>query len=134
MDDLPPGALLVFDRTEDLLAFESSAHATNYLEAIDVDEGEYTAAYTPDGRVLALSAPEPWKGPVVVTRTDRSDPADLERRVARYWQVHQKGQSPRDPRDTARFLIARDNRPREGWLNRVTHLLGRTHAQRAPRR
>ncbi|MFD9602826.1 hypothetical protein [Streptomyces sp. NPDC059970] len=124
--DLPPDAVLVFDRDEDLNVFESFVHATNYLEAIDVSEGEYTAAYTPDGRVLALSAPEAWKGPVVLTRTDGVDLADLERRVARYWQLHQAGQPPCDPLQTARFLIDRDNQPHRGWLKLFTALLSRT--------
>ncbi|MFJ1544566.1 hypothetical protein [Streptomyces sp. NPDC088246] len=123
--DLPPDAVLVFDRDEDLNVFESFAHATNYLEAIDVSEGEYTAAYTPDGRVLALSAPEAWRGPVVLTGTDGVDLADLERRVARYWQLHQVGQPPCDPQQTARFLIDRDNQPHRGRLKLFTALLGR---------
>ncbi|MGW1887324.1 hypothetical protein [Streptomyces sp. NPDC001970] len=112
--DFPPDTVLVFDQDEDLVVFDSFVHATNYLEAIDVSEGEYTAAYTPDGRVLALAAPEAWEGPVVLTRTDGADLADLEQRVARYWQLHQVGQPPRDPLQTARFLIDRDNQPRRG--------------------
>ncbi|MEU1534925.1 hypothetical protein [Streptomyces fagopyri] len=109
--DLPPDTVLVFDQDEDLSVFESLTHAANYLEAIDVSEGEYTAAYSPDGRVLALTAPEAWKGPVVLTRTDERDSADLERRVACYWQLHQHGQPPRDPHRTARFLMDRHTHP-----------------------
>jgi hypothetical protein len=123
--DLPPDTVLVFDQEEDLIVFESFVHATNYLEAIDVSEGEYTAAYSPDGRVLALTAPEGPEGPVVLIRTGRGDLADLERRVARYWQRHQIGQAPRAPLQTARFLIDRDNQPRKGWLSRVAGLLTR---------
>ncbi|GAA5701555.1 hypothetical protein [Streptomyces avermitilis] len=123
--DLSPGTVLVFDQDEDLIVFESFVHATNYLEAMDVSEGEYTAAYTPDGRVLALAAPEAWKGPVVLTRTDGADLADLERRVARYWQLHQVGQPSRDPSQTARFLIDRNNQPHRGWLKRLSNLLRR---------
>ncbi|WP_146067826.1 hypothetical protein [Streptomyces sp. Ru72] len=121
--ELPPETVLVFDQEEDLIVFESFAHATNYLEAMDVSEGEYTAAYSPEGRVLVLTAPEGPEGRVVLTRTARSDRADLERRVARYWRRHQMGRSPRDPLRTARFLMDRDNRPRAGWLSRVTALL-----------
>ncbi|WP_189542946.1 hypothetical protein [Streptomyces gelaticus] len=109
--DIPPDAALIFDQDEDLSVFASFVHATNYLEAIDVSEGEYTAAYSPGGGVLALTAPEGWKGSVVLTRTGRSDLVDLDRRVARYWQRHQTGKPPRDPLETARFLIDRTISP-----------------------
>ncbi|MFE7439047.1 hypothetical protein ACFU7X_01035 [Streptomyces chartreusis] len=124
--DLPPDTALIFDQDEELSVFESFVHATNYLEAIDVSEVEYTAAYSPDGGVLALTAPEGWKGPVVLTRTGRSDLVDLERRVARYWQRHQTGKPPLGPQETARFLIDRDNQPHVGWLSRVIGLLRRS--------
>jgi hypothetical protein len=130
--DLPPDTVLIFDQEEDLIVFESFLHATNYLEAIDVSEGEYTAAYSPDGRVLALSAPEGPEGRVVLTRTGSGDLADLDRRVARYWQRHQTGRSPCDPLQTARFLIDRANQPRRGWLNRVTALLRRDRSVDQP--
>ncbi|MEU6251135.1 hypothetical protein [Streptomyces sp. NPDC047043] len=123
--DLPSDTVFVFDQDEDLIVFETFVYATNYLEAIDVSDGEYTAAYSPDGGVLALTAPEGPEGSVVLTRTGRGDLADLERRVAHYWQRHQVGQPPRDPLHTARFLIDRDNQPRMGWLSRVTGLLRR---------
>ncbi|MFG2732480.1 hypothetical protein [Streptomyces canus] len=123
--DLPSDTVLVFDRDEDLIVFESFVHATNYLEAIDVSDGEYTAAYSLEGGVLALTAPEGPEGSVVLNRTGRGDPADLERRVAHYWRRHQVGQPAGDPLQTARFLIDRDNQPRMGWLTRVTGLLRR---------
>ena len=104
-------------------------HATNYLEAIDVSEGEYAAAYSSDGRVLALTAPQGPQGPVDLTDTGRDDVADLERRVVRYWQRHQMGRPPRDPLRTARFLIDRDNQPRKGWLSRVPGLLKRASTE-----
>ncbi|CAM5510938.1 hypothetical protein [Streptomyces aurantiogriseus] len=119
--DLPPDTVLVFDRTDDLLVFESFVHAANWLEAIDIDEGEYPAAYTPDGGVVALTTPEAWRGPVVLTRTDRADREDLARRVARYWSLHQEGRSACDPVQTASFLIDRDN---QLWKGRLRRLLG----------
>ena len=95
--EVPPDTVLIFDRDEDLLVFESFVHATNWIEAIDVDEGEYTAGYTPDGGVLTLAAPEGPEGPVVLTRTGSVDLGDLEQRVARYWRRHQAGQPSREP-------------------------------------
>lgn len=128
----PPNTVLIFDRDEDLLVFESSVHATNWIEAIDVDEGEYTAAYSPDGGVLALTAPEGPERSVVLARTGSVDLGELERRVACYWRRHQVGQPTRDPVQTARFLIERDNKPRRGWLGRVIALLRRGTAGTDP--
>ncbi|MFE5038942.1 hypothetical protein [Streptomyces sp. NPDC056683] len=127
--ELRPDTVLLFDRDEDLLVFESFVHATNWIEAIDVDEGEYTAAYSPDGGVLTLSAPEGPEGSVVLARTDVVDLSDLEQRAARYWHRHQAGQPPRDPLQTARFLMERDNKPRRSWMGRLTGLLRRDTAQ-----
>jgi hypothetical protein len=117
--------VLIFDRDEDLLVFDSFVHATNWIEAIDVDEGEYTGAFSADGGVLALTAPEGPEGSVVLARTGSVDLGELERRVARYWRRHQTGQPTRDPLQTAWFLIERDNKPRRGWLGRVIGLLRR---------
>lgn len=121
--ELPIHTVLIFDRDEALLVFESSVHATNWIEAIDVDEGEYTAAYSADGAVLTLTAPEGPEGSVVLSRTDSVDLGDLKRRVAVYWSHHQAGQPPRDPLQTARFLMDRDSRPRRRWLGRVADSL-----------
>jgi hypothetical protein len=126
--ELPANTVLIFDRDEDLLVFASFVQATNWIEAIDVDEGEYTAAYSPDGGVLALSAPEGPEGSVVLAETGGVDLGDLERRVARYWRRHQAGEPPRDPLQTAQFLIERDNSPRRGWLSQITGLLRRDTA------
>ncbi|MFF5476736.1 hypothetical protein ACFY5C_05175 [Streptomyces sp. NPDC012935] len=112
--ELPSETVLVFDQTEDLCVFTSFVQAANWMEAIDVAEGEYTAAYTPDGGVVALTAPESWRGPVLLARTGRTDLADLDRRVARYWQLHQVGHPSRDTAQTARFLIDRENRSPKG--------------------
>ncbi|MEU1622857.1 hypothetical protein ABZ479_36885 [Streptomyces sp. NPDC005722] len=126
--ELPLDTVFIFDRDGNLLVFESYIHATNWIEAIDVDEGEYTAAYSPDGGVLTLAAPEGPEGPVVLSRTDNVDLGDLEARVATYWHRHQTGQPPRDPLQTARFLIDRDKQPHTGWLGRVTGWLRRDRA------
>lgn len=126
--ELPLDTVLIFDRDGDLFVFESYIHAVNWIEAIDVDEGEYTAAYSPDGGVLTLTAPEGPEGPVVLSRTDNVDLGDLERRVAIYWHRHQTGQPPRDLLQTARLLIDRDKQPHTGWLGRVTGWLRRDRA------
>ncbi|MFJ7152374.1 hypothetical protein ACIQVT_29980 [Streptomyces sp. NPDC100445] len=121
--ELPSDAVLVFDRDEDLFVFASFIDATNWIEAIDVDAGEYTAAYSPDGGVWALTVSQGPEKSVVLTRTGRVDPDDLVRRFARYWQRHQAGEPPRDLLETGRFVIERDNKPRTGWSGRMTALL-----------
>jgi hypothetical protein len=128
--ELPPDTVLVFDRDEELFVFASFVHATNWIEAIDVDEGEYAAVYSPDGGVWALTAPEGPEGSVVLARTGSADLGDLERRVTRYRRRHQTDQLPRDPLQTARFLIEGENNSRRGWLGRVTGLLRRDTAAR----
>lgn len=132
--ELPATTVLVFDRDEDLLVFASFVQATDWIEAIDVDEGEYPALYSPDGGVweLSASAPEGPQGSVVLAETGRVDLDDLERRVARYWRRHRAGEPPRDPLQTARFLIERDGEPRRGWLSQITGLLRRGAAGAEP--
>ncbi|MGV9341772.1 hypothetical protein [Streptomyces sp. NPDC003688] len=115
---LPPETVLVLDRDDWLSVYASFAHVTHDLEAIDVAEGEYTA-YAPDGRVLALTAPDGWRGPVVLARTEEFDTAGLERRVTRSWQRHQAGHPPLDPSETAHRFLDEESHPREGWLARL---------------
>ncbi|MFI0898353.1 hypothetical protein [Streptomyces sp. NPDC020983] len=123
--ELSSDVVLVFDRGEDLFVFESCVQAVNWIEAIDVDEGEYTAVYSPDGGLWALTAPDGPDGPVALARTGGGDPGDLERRVARYWIRHRTGRPPQGPLETARLLIGSDDEPRGGWLGRVVGLLRR---------
>ena len=56
-----------------LQAFASVHDVLGQVEAIDVDEGEYRAAWLHDGTVLRLRAPEGPEGPVVVERTGETD-------------------------------------------------------------
>ena len=53
--------------------FASAAQLAGYAEAMDVEDGEYLAAWLHDGTVLRLSAPEGPEGPVVVERTTETD-------------------------------------------------------------
>ena len=128
---LPEETVLVFDRDEELFAYPSFAHVTDHLEAMDVADAEYPAVYLPDGRVLELSAPEGYEGPVLLRRTDRTDPAGLERRTARYWarygQRYRPGYAPRGPEETARLLLA-------GFLQRHGERSGGGGSRRLPRR
>ncbi|GAB2726447.1 hypothetical protein [Streptomyces bullii] len=93
MDALPADAVMVFDRDGGLSVFPSADAAAEWLEAPDVADGEYPDAYTPDGRVVLVTAPQGWRGPVVVETTERVDEEALERRVTAYWDRHGRGRS-----------------------------------------
>ena len=62
--------VFVFDTTGDMAVFASEDHAAGYLEAIDVDLGEYVAAYLHDGTVVELGTTDER---VILRRTDRKD-------------------------------------------------------------
>jgi hypothetical protein len=61
-------AVFVFDTSGDMSVFASEDHATGWLEAIDVDGGEYAAAYHHDGTVVELATADKR---VILRRTDR---------------------------------------------------------------
>lgn len=120
------GAVFVFDRDGDVMAFKSEAEAADYMEAIDVDDGEYAAAYLADGTVLDILAPHGPDGPVVLQRTDDVDEGALLGRIQAYRRA-QGGESAGvpDPIDFANDLRRREwelrwpRRPR--WLVRRLH-------------
>jgi len=85
------GAVFMFKRDGDVMAFGSESEAAGYMEAIDIDDGEYDAAYLIDGIVLQILAPDGRDGPVVLQRTDEHDPDALLARIRAYQRVN--GQS-----------------------------------------
>ncbi|KND26351.1 hypothetical protein IQ63_37295 [Streptomyces acidiscabies] len=123
----PEETVLVFDRDEELFAYPSLTHVTNDLEAMDVEDAEYPAVYLPDGRVLELSAPDGYEGPVLLHRTGRTDLAGLERRTARYWarygQRYWPGAAPLGPEEMARLLLAPEERSGGGVSRRLLRWL-----------
>ena len=42
-------AVFAFDTNGDVYVFASEDHAAGWIEAVDVDDGEYAAAYLHDG-------------------------------------------------------------------------------------
>ena len=80
----PARAIFVFTADQDLLVFLSSDDAAGYMEAIDVEAGEYPAIYTDEGDVIEATAAGQT---VVLTDTGRSDSDDLTSRIARYCQM-----------------------------------------------
>ena len=71
-------AVFVFGVGDDLYVFPSENYAAGWMEAVDVDEGEYAAAYLLDGTVLEVSAAEEQ---VLLRRTDSTDMPGLMARL-----------------------------------------------------
>jgi hypothetical protein len=72
------GLVVASDEIASLVS--SVAAAERYLEAIDVENGEYPVAYSPDGRVYRISCHGlgTWDaGSVRITATDQFEPAKL---------------------------------------------------------
>ena len=114
--------MLVWTRDGDLLAFESLSEAAGDMEAIDVDEGEYVAAFTLDGRPVAISAGD---GRVILNVGEEPNLAELRRRLTDS-QARSGFHSPtNDPVAVASELVwgAWDHRwpQRPGWLARRLH-------------
>ncbi|WP_405021276.1 hypothetical protein OHV05_34595 [Kitasatospora sp. NBC_00070] len=113
----PIGVVFVFDQEEDAMVFTSMTDAACWMEAVDVEAGEYTAAFTVDGHIITMTG----RGEVVVlVRTDQENHADLERRLARHWHLNGLGQTPSTPAEAARLLFDRQNEPRPTVLRRIT--------------
>jgi hypothetical protein len=116
-DDLP---VLLFTRDGDLYAFENARDAELWMEAVDVLDGEYVAAYGIDGHRGEISATR--NGPVLLTFTDHVDSSDLTNRLTAIQYRNQFSADPHNPSAVAMQLLAwqRANRwPRlPRWLGR----------------
>lgn len=107
------GAIFVASRDGDLEVFADAASACAHMEAIDVEEGEYAAAFRVDGVVLALRTEGEE---VVLVPTGEVDASALRALIADYAR-----RTPSAPRGEAPLDVA------EAWLTAAWH-------QRWPRR
>ena len=69
---VPPDALFV-EADEILLIFPSVRDAEGSLEAVDVEEGTYPAAYGPNGEPYEVRAEGPW---VRISRSEGANRSD----------------------------------------------------------
>ncbi|WP_371503044.1 hypothetical protein OG871_37790 [Kitasatospora sp. NBC_00374] len=99
------------------MVFTSVQDAAGWMEAIDVDEGEYAAAFTCDGAAIAMSTADEA---VVLQCTNHFDREDLQRRIVRYWEREQLSDMPAELREVANLLLERQNRPGRSIWQRVT--------------
>ncbi len=75
------GPVFLFDRDGELNIFWSQDEAEDWMEAIDVEEGEYVAAYRQDGTRFS---PATAAGRPVLTPTGQIDPEKLRERLQEY--------------------------------------------------
>jgi len=107
------------------MAFGSESEAAGYVEAIDVDDGEYDAAYLADGTVLKILAPDGPEGPVVLQRTDERDRDALIARIRAYQRANGR---PADASDVIEFADGlRQAEWEKRWPRRPRWLARRLH-------
>ena len=98
---VPPDALFV-EADEILLIFPSLRDAEASLEAIDVEEGTYPAAYGPNGEPYEIRAEGPW---VRINRGEGANrPDELKGLLCRYLEACE---DPPDADESLDELVAR---------------------------
>jgi len=109
-------AVLIFDRDGEAWAFPHLDDAADSMDSTAVLDGEYEAAFTLDGRVVAINGIR--NGPVLLEVTQESDELAL-REFLRKSQTRMAFTSdPEDPAAVANELI------RMEWERRSPHLPG----------
>ena len=109
-----PTAVLIFDRDGEVWAFPRIEDAADSMDARAVLDGEFEAAFTLDGQVVAITGIR--DGPVSLNVTDENDQAAL-REFLRGSQTRMGFTSdPQDPVAVANELIRLD------WERRGPHL------------
>lgn len=73
--------VLLFERNGDVHVFDSAPRAEQWMEAIDVEDGEYVVAYLPDGRRYL---PTSEGGLIRLVPAGDADVDDLRRRLSAY--------------------------------------------------
>jgi hypothetical protein len=112
-----PNAVFLLDRDDDLNVIESPERAQGWMEAIDVENGEYVAIYRQDGTRLV---PTVVDGRVVLSATDEVDPRALAALLRAYASRWPSVPQTQDPASFAAAWLERRPRPRiAAWLRRV---------------
>jgi hypothetical protein len=109
-------------------AFPSVEDAAASMEAIDVDNGEYPALFTLDGRIVTATASN---NDVMLTITDRRDESDLDRRLHEWAPRIGLTSPPEDRRAVANELMRLDWELR--WPKWPRWLARRLHRAAPPR-
>jgi len=115
--------VFVFARDGEVMAFPHLETAAGWMEAIDVLEGEYSGAFTIDGRKVTISA-EP-DSPVSLRVTHVGALAELGERLGRSSALIGRRFDLSDLTAVANYLMLMEwnhrwpRRPR--WLSRLIH-------------
>ena len=114
-------AVLLFTQDDDVHVFASVPMAARWMEAVDVEEGEYVVAYLPDGRRFV---PVTEAGLVRLVPAGDVDEDDLRRRLAAY-----RERVPTSPAtgDAATFAVETLGwHASRRWTARIRRLLQRS--------
>jgi hypothetical protein len=120
-------AVFVFDREGDLNVFPSLRAASGWLEAVDVDGGEYPAAFLDDGSVVEMSTADQC---VVLTATATRDLPRLDRLLTEYQHRVGTGVGGGSARDFANDWLRAEWE--QQWPKRPTWLARRLHGDHPP--
>jgi hypothetical protein len=118
-----PPPVLVFDREGDIYVLPSMESAPGRLEMFDVLDGEYQAAFLPDGEVVELSGER--MDPVRLSATGSHDQARLAMLLAAAATRRGRAWPTDDPALIAALLVHEDWEQRwpkrPAWLSRRLH-------------
>ena len=129
VSDMP--AVLVFTRDGDVMVFESPEQAAEWMEAVDVDAGEYPAVFAVDGRTATASTRQDLREGVLVTVNQEHDEAGLRERLERAVALFGLSSPASDPVAVANELLLRMWERR--WPRRPRWLASRLHGDVPPR-
>ena len=121
-------AVFVFDRGGDLNVFSSLQAASGWLEAVDVDNGEYIAAFLHDGTVVATRTADNL---VVLAATDTRDLPRLNDLLTEHQRWVGEPVSGRSPLEFANDYLRYEWAGR--WPRRPAWLARRLHGGLPPR-
>jgi hypothetical protein len=107
-------AVLIFDRDGEAWAFQRLDDAAGSMDSMAVLDGEYEAAFTLDGRVVAINGIR--NGPVSLEVTQESDELALQEFLRKSQTRMAFASDPEDPAAVANELI------RMEWERRSPHL------------
>jgi hypothetical protein len=121
-------AVLVFDRDGEVMAFPRLEDAAGWMESIDVLDGEYEGAFTPDGRLVEITGVR--DGPVSLRITTEKDDIGLGDRLVRSRARMGFASDVSDPVSVANELMRREWELK--WPRRPTWLRRRLRGDQPP--
>jgi hypothetical protein len=121
----PAVAVFAFTENGDVVVFPSLPAAAAWMEAIDIDDGEYVAMYGEDGRIIRAATRDDC---VVLTPTEDADLPALRLRLRRL-RLRERGligdEVPEEPGAVAARMLAREWEQRwprwPRWLDNWLH-------------